>query len=299
MDISPPTRFPPDLGVRLANPFGARVGVLRLGSVGPARLWDYRDDGLKLERPAASGARWISVLAQVEGHARFEAAGRSCELGPGGVAFLEGPFSASIETVGTARQVGVELPLATVRFPSGYLAGRGADGSSPTVQLLSDALRTLWDAAPSLDVIQGEAALTAIAALARVATGSLLADRSPSDVLLDRATEVIERESRDPGLSAQAVAQAVGVSRRHLDRISVSSTGRSVDERIRDHRLDKAASLLEAGAAGEIGVYGVALECGFRGASHFSRSFRARFGVAPSRWSGPAAELRPLGFTGG
>ena len=58
-------------------------------------------------------------------------------------------------------------------------------------------------------------------------------------------------------------------------------TGRSPSEVIAGCRLQRAASLLRAGAGS---VSEVAYAAGFHSVAHFSRVFHERFGQAPSAW---------------
>jgi transcriptional regulator GlxA family with amidase domain len=86
----------------------------------------------------------------------------------------------------------------------------------------------------------------------------------------------------DTPLSREALAAAAGVSVRQLERLSAHHLGLGITDIYLRIRLDHAVHLLRSTSlsATEIGIL-----CGFATASHFSRSFKRRFGVAPSRWS--------------
>ncbi len=82
------------------------------------------------------------------------------------------------------------------------------------------------------------------------------------------------------------LADKAGISLRHLERLFVDQLGATVAEAYMRIRLDQAAQLLRATG---VSVTVVALTCGFRGSSHFSRAFKARFGRPPSEMRGVGA----------
>jgi AraC-like DNA-binding protein len=91
----------------------------------------------------------------------------------------------------------------------------------------------------------------------------------------------IEEHLTNPGLSADQIAAAVGISERQLSRV-FAADGTSVPRHILTRRLQLAYSILAApaparGGAGET-VAEVAARCGFTSASYFSHVFRQHFG---------------------
>lgn len=85
----------------------------------------------------------------------------------------------------------------------------------------------------------------------------------------------------EPSLAASA---GLSLSRfRHLFRASLSCTPRQYARRA---RLIRAAVLLQCG---DVQVKAVWLDLGFKSAAHFSRAFRAQFGIQPSGFRNGAA----------
>jgi transcriptional regulator GlxA family with amidase domain len=79
--------------------------------------------------------------------------------------------------------------------------------------------------------------------------------------------------------SREEFAGIAGVSVRQLERLFVKLLGRTLHETYLNIRLDKADELiLKTGMS----ATAIALNCGFRSSSHFSRAFKARFGHSPS-----------------
>jgi signal transduction histidine kinase/ligand-binding sensor domain-containing protein/DNA-binding response OmpR family regulator len=105
---------------------------------------------------------------------------------------------------------------------------------------------------------------------------------STSASLLTRLAQLVEQNLSDPDFGAEELARALGYSRSGLYR-KLEDIGEAAPAQILQRmRLDRAAQLLadEAGSVSRI-----ATQCGFRSMPHFSRVFKERFGVPPSRYT--------------
>ncbi|EGD57577.1 regulatory protein [Novosphingobium nitrogenifigens DSM 19370] len=109
--------------------------------------------------------------------------------------------------------------------------------------------------------------------------GDLAERHGTSQRAVLRALELIEARLDQPW-SRQDLADRVGLSLRHLERLFEAELGQSMTEAAMGIRLDEAAHRLRTtdGSITEI-----ALDCGFASAAHFSRRYRERFGVPPSQ----------------
>ena len=92
-----------------------------------------------------------------------------------------------------------------------------------------------------------------------------------------RVLERMEREIEEPA-SRTALADLAGISPRQLERLFQAHLGSTIGEHYLRVRLDRAQALLRQTT---MPVLDVAVACGFVSASHFSRSYRARFGFSP------------------
>ena len=106
----------------------------------------------------------------------------------------------------------------------------------------------------------------------------------PPAVLADAA--VIERLRRgllprQEALGVDRMARAACSSRRQFHRLAVRLTGETPAAYRRRLRLDRGAWLL---LSSRVTVLEIALETGWENHESFTRAFRARFGVAPSRF---------------
>jgi transcriptional regulator GlxA family with amidase domain len=92
-----------------------------------------------------------------------------------------------------------------------------------------------------------------------------------------RVLQRMESESERPADRA-ALAGLAGVSVRQLERLFAAHLRCPIDEQYKRIRLERARKLVAQTA---LPVVEIALICGFRTASHFSRSYKAAYGDAP------------------
>lgn len=92
-----------------------------------------------------------------------------------------------------------------------------------------------------------------------------------------KVLEQMERRIENPA-SREQLAAAAGISVRQLERLFATHLGATLGGHYASIRLDRAQSLLRQTA---LPVLEIAVACGFVSASHFSRSYKARFGRAP------------------
>jgi AraC-like DNA-binding protein len=93
----------------------------------------------------------------------------------------------------------------------------------------------------------------------------------------------IDRNLGEPGLDPEAIARANHISVRHLHRL-FHDQGTSVARWVRESRLDHCRRDLEDPALAERGVLAIARRWGFADAPHFSKVFKAAYGVPPGQY---------------
>ncbi|GAB2916687.1 helix-turn-helix domain-containing protein [Streptomyces heilongjiangensis] len=137
-----------------------------------------------------------------------------------------------------------------------WVTGQGGDDSISVQATVLDLVRTL--AAPRLGGSAPPAMLSQLAV----------------------AKDYMARHLADPGLSSGRVAEAIGVSARHLSRV-FQPTGVSPSRYILEQRLDKARQMLADPGSRHLTIAEVAHHWGFASQAHFTRVFRSRFGRTP------------------
>jgi AraC-like DNA-binding protein len=100
---------------------------------------------------------------------------------------------------------------------------------------------------------------------------------------LARARRYIMNHLAEPGLSPAVIASALGVSVRYLQGI-FQAEGTSPFRWVQEQRLGQAARLLaDPGQAGR-SITDIAFGVGFTDTSHFTRSFKRRYGTGPREY---------------
>ena len=94
------------------------------------------------------------------------------------------------------------------------------------------------------------------------------------------AREIIDHHLADPGLGAESVASAIGISERHLSRV-LASEGTSAPRLITDRRLARTRRDVLDPALRERPLAELGHRWGLSVPAHFSRVYRDRFGLTP------------------
>lgn len=175
---------------------------------------------------------------------------------------------------------------------------RASGVSGIAAELLEQYVRTI---AASSDIPVGAAAELvarqtaelAVAAVDPALTRTELRSETVREHRVTAVLAVIDAHCRDPELCPDDVADRVGVSVRYVHRL-LESTGVTFGEHVIRARLQLAYRALLNGSSRKI--IDVAFDCGFKDVTHFSRRFRASFGMAPREVRGSA--LTPARVTG-
>ncbi|MEM9550822.1 MAG: GlxA family transcriptional regulator [Pseudomonadota bacterium] len=98
---------------------------------------------------------------------------------------------------------------------------------------------------------------------------------------LAKAIQIMQERLEDP-ISPALIAERVGISTRQLERLFGKYLNSSPKKFFMEMRLERARNLL---IQSEASVTEVALACGFDSPGHFSRVYRAAFGIPPIQQS--------------
>lgn len=113
---------------------------------------------------------------------------------------------------------------------------------------------------------------------------NVLGDSAGSEEgLISAARNHIELNITDRDLSPGQVAAAVGISERQLGRI-FAEAGTTVGRYVLTRRLEFARAALSAPEQDAVPVGEIGRRFGFTSPSHFSRTFRERYGLTPLQW---------------
>lgn len=100
---------------------------------------------------------------------------------------------------------------------------------------------------------------------------------------LHRIKHAIDQRLHDPALNVGILARDLGISATHLHRV-FKAEATTAARYILERRLQACASDLSSQQHRLRTITEIAVRHGFGSSSHFSRAFRARFGMTPQQW---------------
>ncbi|MFE6224066.1 helix-turn-helix domain-containing protein [Streptomyces sp. NPDC057854] len=292
----PSVRYAGDPG---APPY-VRTGVVDGDDLAGART-------LPVRRAGEPEAREIVVCAPLRG-CLVLAPGHGGPVTPGHLLLADSAAPVTVSATAGCAVAVLRVPRGLVPFPDDALArttGRAYDATTGVASLLHPLLLALATAGEPRGTegteagrggtatrLRNQAADLAVSLVAEEAERSTrpAADRLPEADR--RAADEIRRwvnaRLPDPRLRADVIAAAHHMSVRRLHKLFTGEDG-TLGRWIQQRRLEECRRELGR-AGGPAKVQAVAQRWGFATAAHFSRCFRARYGMAPSEWRDRRAE---------
>jgi AraC-like DNA-binding protein len=144
--------------------------------------------------------------------------------------------------------------------------------------------------------MEGTAALRAVdifkellaASLSEMLRGSPVPMSEYRAVSLLRVKAFVDRHLGNPELNPAFIAQGLKLSTRYINRLFEAEKS-SLVRHIWQRRLERCAATLRDGAFAHLSISVIAMQHGFNDLSHFSRTFRVKYGLSPRDFR--AAEL--------
>ena len=245
---------------------------------------------LNTTRPADGlGDRWAGqffVMRQMSGQIRLRFDNDAPITLRAGDVLLMNPYSQCEYESQRANEVAlIALPFDSFGSENAVLAacGRRVADESTAGAVLGSALGALMGRAQPGDAEDRHVMTHVIRnLLARVVAKTPAAGLMPpaADGLMQRAQSFALTYIDDPGLSPDAIAAGVGVSRRHLYR-AFSEHGQTPANWIWALRTEQARLRLTAPEQQKKSLTELAFEVGFNDMAHFSRAYRGRYGCSP------------------
>ncbi|QSA97233.1 helix-turn-helix domain-containing protein [Methylococcus sp. EFPC2] len=274
---------PPDEGglfnEMTIRPWGAqRLSRIRSGAIGIDRL---------AGEPTRKDQDAYFAVILLAGRYSLEQDGRSAILRPGDMALYDATRPHRIRCPGHFSKLilSIPRPVLSARLPGAErctalrIPGNQGIGAVTSNFVRVSAAQAACLSREEIDALSERSVdlLTLALASVRPADRGWSRGRSAS---LQRIKNFIERHLPDPGLDASTVAGAVGLSSRYINDL-FKNENTSLMRHVWLRRLENCRRDLADPAQAGRSVSDIALRWGYNDLSHFSRSFRQRYGLAP------------------
>ncbi|MFG3108943.1 AraC-like ligand-binding domain-containing protein [Streptomyces tendae] len=286
------TLVPMSVTPRNAGPFDGRIATHRFGYL---QVSTVEADAKRISRTPAligpSSEALVAVGVQVSGTATFVQDGRTAEVGEGDLVVYETARPYSFDYPQRFATHVFQLPRRNLAVPDSdirRIAGSPISTSGGVGAALSHFLTALTSLAKGRPPLLAHRLADGFADLLStlITEQARPDDRDPDTTggaLLSRVREHIERNLGDPDLSPESIAQAHGMSVRYLHRL-FEAEQTTVCRLIQRRRLEECSRELARRGRATPTVAAVAHRWGFSSPAHFSRVFRATYGVPPREW---------------
>ncbi|WP_084336663.1 helix-turn-helix domain-containing protein [Actinomadura oligospora] len=282
--------------VNITVPDEVYAGTIRTAPIGRLRavtLAGDCQDALRTRRLAAQDGQddYVVVKMLDAGVARLEQDGREAVLGPGDVFVYDLARPIRLTFPQPFRTKSLVLPKAVLGLSESdvsHITARRLASEGSLGALLSPFVAGIVDGAGGLSPRAGELMARNIVDLLGTLTDEILgrvAEESPGGnrALLLRIQAFIDRHLADPDLTPQAIAETHHISLRYLHKL-FEIEDVTVSRWIQRRRLEECRR--DLALHGNATIAAVAHRWGFASAAHFSRVFRAAYGMTPREWRG-------------
>jgi AraC-like DNA-binding protein len=260
-------------------------GEIRRLQLGDLRLCRLEASRHRVER--TSGAAGLSdpgdlkMVVQRRGCSLFEQEGRRAWLVPGSWSVYDTTQSYTVTNPEDVLQHVLLLPRRILEGTQALraLLVRPLSGTAGMGRVACETIARAFDTA-------GEAQGDTILRQVRLALLELSGAQLPlgaRGMLRERIEAIIAQRLQDPALDVDAIAAALGRSKRALHK-AFEDHDDSLHRFLWQARLDFARRQLEDPRQAGRSITSILLGAGFSSAAHFSRMFRKRYGASPRDW---------------
>jgi AraC-like DNA-binding protein len=267
---------------------------LRIGQLGPVKLARLSVDCCSIERSRshlAQSPRLYSFLLQASGSSVFRHYGHEARLSAGDIVLCDTGTPHYFHTGSPSVTVMVRVEPQVLReyLPSPeQFCGQHLARTVGMTHTLAAMVRALSEQTDFGSCSEYEAriaryllemiSISYTMGFGGRATASAAGWRRRHDVV-----RYIEDNLADPALTAESVADGAHLSPRHL-RTVFAGSGEKVSAYILRRRLEECARKIRDPAWNGQTLMQIAFALGFNSAAHFTRAFRAQFGLSPREY---------------
>jgi AraC-like DNA-binding protein len=268
------------------NNFKGHIGIRNAGGFDIAEISNNANKVIRSKKHvAASNDRYCFLILQQEGSAILSQNGNEVFLEKGDMTLIDSGRPSVFQYDGFHSQISLHIPrdLLESCFPYNRIdEAHMISGSKGMGAITSRFLHSIYTEASELEA---QDFISMREMLLKLLTSTLRAD-SAEDVIdvkqrqLKMLSTIIEQHLTDPELTPTLVATKAGISTRHLHRL-FHGQNTSFGEWVRKRRLTEARRQLANTHFSDHSIIQIAFYWGFNDASHFSRVFKAQFGLSP------------------
>ncbi|MFC7876332.1 helix-turn-helix domain-containing protein [Isoptericola sp. NPDC057391] len=268
-------------------------GVLRAVTVDDVHVSDLQGGQHVVERTAQLAAHdehpSFKVSLMLAGSGLLVQDGRETVLRPGDLAVYDTRRPYTLEFGHEFRSLVVMFPQSRLELPAALVEQLTAvrlGGDAGVGAIVTPFLTHLCDHIEQLAQASGtrlaHSTLDLVSTLFAAELGRS-ARVDPHEELLGRIRAHIEEHLGSPDLTPASIAAAHFISTRHLHAL-FQETGSTVSAWIRRRRLERCRRDLLSPRLVDVPVSAIAGRWGFADAAHFSRAFKAEFGLPPREY---------------
>lgn len=236
---------------------------------------------------ALDGGEYTGLVTLMRGNMLVSTEGVEMELSEGDTLIWSNRGNHEFHVNDWVQQLIIIVP--TSRFQT-YMARPlpftqlALQGKTPVGGLISGFMRALSQNIELLDRRSGETAVDMfLAMLSKAIKGTHVnVEATPRAARYDRILSFIEDHLENAKLTPALIARAHNISTRYLNFL-FHQHGETVIARIRERRLVHCAKDLQE-SQDALSITEIAHKWHFSDGAHFTRSFKAKFGVTPSAW---------------
>ncbi|MFK0113226.1 helix-turn-helix domain-containing protein [Streptomyces sp. NPDC091217] len=258
------------------------IGLLQLTAINAGPIAVRRTSALA----AQNGEDCYKVALQVTGTALVEQDGNRDRLAPGDITICDAsrPYTFTYENDFRTVLMMLPRPMLPVR-PDALrpLYARRLAGDEGIAPVVGPYLRSLVDqSAACTGAVAGRLMDGTVSLVTALVAERLdrVAPTAPHQAMSLRIRDYIERNLSDPDLTPDVIAAAHGISRRYLFKL-FAAEGSTVSGWIRERRLERCARELSGTEGRDQTISLIASRWGLLDSRHFSRAFKAAYGVTP------------------
>jgi AraC-like DNA-binding protein len=269
-----------------STPLNVEIGFMHTPC---ARVMSVSGDPARVARGSRQVSRddggFLGVLFQRMGRTLCRQRGQQQVIGPGEITVWHGRQFLDFRMPERFHKLCLLVPIERFEglLPDSELhVGAHFKADTNLAKLLGACLRTLADKVLTSDEEPGDVAVEVTLDMlgAALTKNKESLDENPRTSLFERIRVFIEKRLDVPDLSPSTIARAHSISVRYLH-LLFSERGVTVGGWVRSRRLAQCRVAL-TDVRKDRTITEIAMKWGFSDAAHFSRSFKAAFGISPN-----------------